>query len=552
LPRCHARDALSRHDTAVTRLSSEGSNIVRRVLLAVVTLVVIAAGLFLAWATRATPIVRDRAVAALNERFDSEVALDSLQVSVFPRPSLSGTGVSLRYDGRTDVPPLFTAGAFEASAGLWGLIGKPLHLRTVSVENIDIFIPPGGIHDDTAAAPGAVAAPADAPGAGATRRGTTAPPFVIDQIISRHATLDIASRKPGKLPRTFVIENLVVTGVGRAEAARYSATILNPVPQGRIEAKGKFGPLLVANPGRTPVAGDYLFSDADLGVIKGIGGILSSTGSFSGVLEHIDVQGETDTPDFMIDIAGQKVPLKTRFKAVVDGTNGDTYLTSVEASLAESTIVASGEVVRDQDVKGRRVALDVHVDHARIEDIMRLAVKAAKPPLTGRIDLTTTFLLPAGPSDVVDRLQLNGRFNLAQATFTDLNVQKKITLLSQKGRGDEDGDGGGESVVSNLKGSFILAGGKLSLADVSFSVPGALVRLAGTYNLHTEIVDFNGDLLLDASLADMTGGIKSVLARLAQPFFRRPGGGTRLPIRIQGPRSKPAFGLDVGRVFGRD
>jgi hypothetical protein len=254
----------------------------------------------------------------------------------------------------------------------------------------------------------------------------------------------------------------------------------------------------------------------------------------------------------MIDIAGQQVPLKTRFKAIVDGTNGDTYLTSVEAKLAESTIVASGQVVRDQDVKGRRVALDVHVDHARIEDIMRLAVKAAKPPLTGRIDLTTKFLLPAGPGDVVDRLQLDGRFNLAQATFTDLDVQKKITLLSQKGRGDEQGDGGGESIVSNLKGRFVLANGNLSLADLSFGVPGALIRLSGTYNLHTENVDFNGDLLLDASLADMTGGIKSVLARLAQPFFRRPGGGTRLPIRIQGSRSKPAFGLDVGRVFGRD
>jgi hypothetical protein len=49
----------------------------------------------------------------------------------------------------------------------------------------------------------------------------------------------------------------------------------------------------------------------------------------------------------------------------------------------------------------------------------------------------------------------------------------------------------------------------------------------------------------------MTSGFKSLLARLAQPFFRRKGGGTQLPIKITGPRSKPEFGLDVGRVFKR-
>ena len=66
------------------------------------------------------------------------------------------------------------------------------------------------------------------------------------------------------------------------------------------------------------------------------------------------------------------------------------------------------------------------------------------------------------------------------------------------------------------------------------------------------MLDFKGDLLLDASLADMTSGFKAFLARLAQPFFRRQGGGSRLPIKISGPRSKPEFGLDMGRVFRRD
>ena len=526
----------------------------RRALLAALVLLIVAAGLFLAWAARATPIVRDRVVDALNQRFDSQVALESLQVSVFPRPTVSGTGLALRYGGHPDVPPLFTVGAFEASARVWGLLGKPLHLKTVRVENLDINVPPGGITAGGNPSPneagdgGTGAAKDAAPKSG---RRNTSPAFLIDEIISQHATLDIASRKPGKLPRTFVIENLVVTGVGRKEGAHYTADVLNPVPRGRVLTKGSFGPWVVDDPAATPISGEYTFKDADLDVIKGIGGILSSVGKYSGVLERIEVNGETDTPDFTIDIAGQKVALKTRFKAIVDGTNGDTYLDHVEALLGGSTIIARGEVVRDRDVKGRRVSLDIKVDKARIEDIMRLAVKAAKPPMTGRMDLVTRFLLPAGAGDVVERLQLNGRFNLAQARFTNLDVQKKITLLSQKGRGDEDGDGAGESVVSNLKGSFVLKQANLSFSELSFGVPGALVQLTGSYDLRSEMIDFNGDLLLDASLSDMTSGVKSVLARLAQPFFRRPGGGTRLPIRIQGPRSKPAFGLDVHRVFKR-
>jgi hypothetical protein len=49
----------------------------------------------------------------------------------------------------------------------------------------------------------------------------------------------------------------------------------------------------------------------------------------------------------------------------------------------------------------------------------------------------------------------------------------------------------------------------------------------------------------------MTSGVKSLLARMAQPFFRRPGGGSRIPIRISGPRANPTFGLDARRVFNR-
>jgi len=525
----------------------------RRLLLIAVTLLVVGGVVLLSWASRATPHVRDHVVAALNAHFDSQVGLESLQAAIFPHPAVSGSGLTLRHRGRTDVPPLITIDSFSASASAFGLMGKPLHLRDVALEGLQIHIPPGGLNGPDAPKdsgardfvdPHAVTTSGDS-------MGPVVKSLIIDHIVSKQARLEIASSKPGKLPRIFDIDNLVVNGFAPTGGASFHAGLTNPVPKGRIETSGVFGPWNGSEPELTPIRGEYAFKDADLDVIKGIGGILSSVGRYQGVLRRVAVEGQTETPDFSIDISGQPVPLSTKFKAIVDGTSGDTYLEQVEAKLGESTIIAKGSVIRAEEVKGRRVALDVHVDHARLEDLMRLAVKSPKPPLVGRVDLQTSFLLPAGKTDVIDRLQLNGRFKLAQARFTNFDVQKRINVLSKRGQGDEAADGSGPGVVSNLTGRFTLRDARLDFSDLTFAVPGAVVQLAGSYDLRGEIIDMAGDLLVDASLADMTSGFKSVLARVAQPFFRKPGGGSRLPIRISGTRGNPTFGLDVKRVFRR-
>ncbi len=512
----------------------------RRVLIATAVLLAGSIGFLVVWGVRATPQVRDRIIAALNERFASKVNLESLEVAIVP-PRIAGDGLTLRHNGRTDVPPLISVRKFEASAGVFGLTGRPVHLRTITLDELAIRVPPGGLktgnnndHDE--------------PHVAHEERPS---PILIDKLVARSAQLQIISRNPNRLPRVFDIHDLVMDDFGMPGGARFQAGLTNPVPRGRVETSGLFGPWHADEPGLTPLSGDYIFKNADMNVIKGIGGTLSSVGNYRGMLERIEVEGQTEIPDFSIDIAGQTVPLSTRFKAVVDGTNGDTFLENVEAKLQDTTILAKGSVVRTEDVKGRHIALDIKIAEGRLEDLMRLAVKSEKPPLKGRIDMETKFLMPAGPADVVDRLQLAGVFTLAQATFMNVNVQKRITMLSRRGRGEEDDTGAeGESVVSNLRGKFVMRDARLSFSELTFSVPGSTVRLSGQYDLHTETINFVGDLLLDASLADMTSGYKSVLARMAQPFFRRPGGGSRLPIKISGTKDKPAFGLDVGRVFG--
>jgi len=512
----------------------------RRSVLIAFTLILIVGVIVVSLATRMTPYVRDRAIAALNERFRSEVELDWLQISTFPRPEVSGGGLTIRHNGRTDVTPLIRIELFSASAGLWGLMRAPLRLKTVEVDRLEISIPPGGVHNADGEPSGA--APTTRP----TGSGSVASRLVVDQIVSRAARLEIVPRDPSKLPREFQIHHLVMRGLFDDGGAAFEATLTNPQPRGDITTQGTFGPWQADDPSQTPVRGDYVFDAANLNTIKGIGGTLTSHGAYSGVLERIEVKGETDTPDFSIDLAAQPVPLKTTFHAIVDGTSGDTRLERVEARVIETPIVAHGEVVRAKDVKGRRVALEVAIEEGRIEDLLKLAVKAGKPLMTGQVRMTTKFLLPAGDADVIDRLELDGRFSLNEARFSNVNVQEQINTLSQRGKGETAK--GGPSVVSSLSGTFRMRKSTLTFADLSFAVPGAVVQLAGTYDMTRELLDFHGDLLLDATLEKTTTGWKAVVAKLAQPLFRRPGGGSKLPIKITGPREKPEFGLDVGRV----
>jgi len=484
--------------------------------------------------------IQQRVIAALIDRFDSQVTVGSASISVFPALKTSGTDLTFRYEARTDVPPLITIPSFSASAPISGMLGDRLRIANVRLDGLQIYVPPDRLKSDDSA----VHRP---------RLRGKIPEIFIDEIVSREARVEIASKKADRLPRIFEIHDLVLHEFGGASPARFEAGVTNPIPRGRVETTGTFGPWQADEPRLTQVSGHYVFKDADLNDIKGIGGILSSIGNYQGTLERIEVEGQTETPNFSIDISGQAVPLTTKFKAVVDGTNGDTWLERVEATLGESSIIASGAVVRTEEVKGRRVSMDVQLRQARLEDLMRLAVKANKPPITGRVDATTTFLLPEGKDDVIDRLRLNGRFSIAQARFSNVDVQKRLTALSLKARGKEEDDPVNEnaSIVSKMQGKFELRNAVLEFSDLTFSMPGATVQIAGTYTLHDEQLDFAGDLMVDATLADMTSGFKSLLARLAQPFFRRKGGGSQLPIKITGPRAKPEFALDVRRVFSR-
>ena len=316
-----------------------------------------------------------------------------------------------------------------------------------------------------------------------------------------------------------------------------------------IHTSGWFGPWQTDNPRDTQLKGGYFFSDADLSTIKGIGGILSSVGNYEGTLDNIVVDGKTDTPDFQIARSGHRVPLHTEFHAVVDGTNGDTYLEPVRATISRSYLTATGFVVRMQQPPGHEIKLSVSIPKGRIDDLLRLGVRTDPPVLTGGVQMKVKFDLRPGQADISDRIKLDGTFSISGAHFTSDKIQDKVGALSLRSQGKPKLANSilADDILADMEGRFALNNGVLSFPRLQFAVPGTEVNLSGKYSLDGNEFDFHGKARLQAKISHMATGWKSILLKPVDPFFSMNGAGTELPVKITGTRSEPHFGLDFGR-----
>ena len=481
--------------------------------------------------------LRNRVITLLSDQLESEVTIDTLEGRVFPRVAVSGGGVVIRHKGRTDVPPLISIERFEIRGSMRDLLRHPRHVGEVRLHGLRVQIPPGkdGESDAEGEAPG------ETKGSGARKLEQV----IIDRFEAPDTVITLIPKRAGKQPKVFTIHHLVMSGLGINQTIPYIATLTNPVPTGEIETSGTFGPWNVAEPARTPVSGKYLFENANLDTIEGLAGTLRSTGEFNGPLNRIQVQGITETPDFRIDVGGAPVPLHTQFTAVVDGSDGDTYLRQVNAKILNSELTARGAVIGLEGVPGRRIEVDVTMPNGRMEDLLRLSVASEKPLLVGAVQLQAHLIIPPEKKKVIDKMRLRASFGLEQAKFTDREVQSKLTGLSRRGQGVKRDEPIAE-VVSNFRGQLVLENGVASFSRLTFSVPGAQVELAGRYGMRAETLDFRGKLKMQATLSQVAGGgVKGFFLKVFDPFFKEPGAGLVLPIRISGSRKTPKFGLDM-------
>ena len=471
------------------------------------------------------PALRKQAIAMLSDRFDSEVEIQDFHASL-SQLQVWGGGIVFRHHGRTDVPPLFTIQNFFGDVDLEDLWGRKWRIRKVKLDGLIIHVPPR-----------------DKRQFGNARIRGHEIPAAVDELICDNAQLVLIPSNPEKDPHVFDIHHLVMKGVGLGRSATFQTTLSNATPPGEIQAAGHFGPWQKDQPSTTPVQANYTFSDADLGVFKGISGILSSTGDFGGPLDELEVHGQTSIPDFQVTIGGHKMQLTTNFAATVDGSNGDTLLHPVVAKFLNSTLTANGGIVKLAQGKGKTIQLQVEAVAARLEDILALAVKSAKPPMTGMINLKTKFVLPPGKGDISDRLALDGQFSIDRGHFTEVKVDEKIRTLSRRAQGKVEDENAG-SDVTKLSGNFTLDDGIVRFRQLTFEVEGAKIDLHGTFVLTSETFNMHGKAHLQAKLSQMTTGMKSLVLKAVDPFFRKDGE-TQLPIKVTGTREHPSFGLDL-------
>jgi hypothetical protein len=229
---------------------------------------------------------------------------------------------------------------------------------------------------------------------------------------------------------------------------------------------------------------------------------------------------------------------------LVNGIKGDVTIQSIEAHFLRSILTAHGDI---SGKGGKTLSLDIDGSRTRIEDVLRLFVKADPPPLNGGLSLHAHVVLPPKHERFLRKVQLQGEFAIDGAQFTKQTTEEKLEGLSARALGKKKAKTGGDSepVTAELKSGVKLQNGIATLSEAAFAVPGAVARGAGTYNLLNEAIDLHGKLAMRATLSKAAGGFKSVLLMPLDPFFKKDGAGAVLPVRISGTYSQPVFRVSL-------
>ena len=510
-------------------------------------------------AHRAEPFLRAQIIQALSARFCTRVELDSFHLRfgnslrgewgvwadgrglrIWPADNAAGSGT-----------PLIQLAEFRFHAPLHYKPGVPVHIHEVQIKGLNINLPPKS-HPIHFALGDHVSQPSN--------ENQPLLTFRVDEVVCTNARLVHEPDAPGKEPLDFFISYLKLTektrngGITSQEGMNFDAKLINPRPVGAIQSTGSFGPWQVDDPGASAVAGNYRFDNANLGDFKGIAGTLNSTGRYEGTLRNIQVDGEADVPNFSLSEFGNSMALHTRFHATVDGTNGDTWLDPVDATLGHSQFTVQGKIVRVlEDVPGsvphslgHQIDLKVNIPQGRIEDFTRLASHDPTPLLTGVLTLNADLQIPPGTNPAHRRMTMKGRFALDEAQFTNSSVKGRVRELSLRGQGklEELKAPDPIDVSAHIQSDFQVVRAVISFPDLDFNVPGAEIDLKGTFALDGGPLDFIGNARMQATISKMVGGWKGFLLKAADPFFKKDGAGADIPIHIGGTDRNPKIGID--------
>jgi hypothetical protein len=467
------------------------------------------------WPFAEAPVLRN-----LREASDSQVTARGFRETYFPSPGCVLEGVVFHH-GPSEANALITIETLTIQGSYSGLLTNSI--SRIIAQGMRVEIPPFG-----------TGAPFH----------TTKSKLTIGEIVANGAAIDFDSKDPESQPLRFLIHEASLQNVGWSGPITYRLKVRNPKPPGEITTSGKFGIWTQTDAGETPISGEYKFEQTDLSIYAGIAGTLSSTGKFGGKLSHIDISGETDTPDFEVKSGRHPVRLTTQFSAYVDGTRGDVFLKRVDADFWKSHIIVEGSIAKPSAGEGKIAVIHLQANNARIEDLLRLFVKADRPPMSGNVNFRARAEIPSGPEGFLRKVKLLGRFGVDAGTFSAPSTQEGVNKLSADARG-EKASNDSETVLTDLTGREDLLYGTATFTDLSFGVPGAAARLHGTYDLINEKIDLRGQIKLDTQISNTQNGPKALLLKAIQPFFKKKKKKEIVPVRISGTYDHPTFGLDL-------
>jgi hypothetical protein len=368
------------------------------------------------------PFSQDAMTRALEEATSRPVEIGAFHQSYFP-PGCMAENIRVLHNGHRDAPPLITIDKLLVVGSLPGMFTSPTRLAEVKLVGMHLRIPPKGPHGEGG-------------NSVALNGGKGGKSLAISKVVADGALLEFARSEPGKKAYTLRVDGLVIKDVGAGEPMVYRAILTNSEPPGTIRAEGKFGPWKPEDVAATPVSGDFTYTDVNLGVFEGIAGKLQAKGKFHGPLSHIQTEGTTEVPNFHVSGSGSTVRMTVGFHAIVNGTNGDTYLEPAEAHFLRTGAIARGSVEGRQGEKGKTTTLAISIPNGRIDDLLRLFVEDKTAPMSGALSLEAKVLWPPGPPKFLEKIRVDIDFGIDRGKFHSQSTQDSIDRISKSAQGE--------------------------------------------------------------------------------------------------------------------
>src|SRR5271156_1319796 len=179
----------------------------------VAVVVVLALGIFIGLQQarpRIHSYLHERAMNILQTHFASDVQFTDFQVTLLPRARVSITGLSLRYKGRTDIPPLIQASEVTVEASLPNLFRTRMEIAKVVLVGLQIHTPPRSA--------------GTTPLIHKTNQDLSDKyPVLIRNVQADNAEIVILRAQPGKEPRVFAIQHLSMSDLSFDRPAEFHA-----------------------------------------------------------------------------------------------------------------------------------------------------------------------------------------------------------------------------------------------------------------------------------------------------------------------------------------